>query len=217
MPVGTGLAFAQKYKGEDAFSIAMYGDGAANQGQIMEAANMAGLWKLPMLYICENNKYGMGTSQDRAAHNTDFFQRGDKIPGFKIEAQNVLMVREAIKWAGAYVKENGPLFLECSTYRYHGHSMSDPGVTYRTKEEIADTRKQRDPIEIARAMLIEANWASADELKDFEKQTRKRLDAEVEQIKKDPFPSEADLYTDIGATPEHYVRGVEYHLSKHIE
>ena len=178
---------------------------------------MAGLWKLPIIYLCENNLYGMGTSQDRAAHNTSFYQRGDKIPGFKIEAQNVLMVREAIKWAGAYVKKNGPLFLECSTYRYHGHSMSDPGITYRTKEEIADTRKQRDPIEIARSLILEAGWATADELKDFEKQTRKRLDAEVEQIRKDPFPTEADLYTQIGVTPEHYVRGVEYHLTKHLD
>lgn len=97
---------------------------------------MAGVWKLPMIYFCENNKYGMGTSQARASHNIKFHTRGDKIPGFEFDGQNVLMVREAVKWAGEYVKEHGPLFLEADTYRYHGHSMSDPGITYRTKEEI---------------------------------------------------------------------------------
>ena len=136
MPVGTGLAFALKYKGMKNYACALYGDGAANQGQIYEAANMAGLWKLPMIYVCENNHYGMGTSAERHAHDTNFFMRGGKIPGLKVEAQNILMVREAFKWAGTYVVENGPLFMELNTYRYHGHSMSDPGVTYRTKEEI---------------------------------------------------------------------------------
>ena len=165
MPVGTGLAFAMKYKGEKNFAITMYGDGAANQGQLAEAANMAGLWKLPIVYLCENNRYGMGTSQDRGAHDTQFYARGGKIPGFKFDAQNVLMVREAIKWAGAYVKENGPIYLEADTYRYHGHSMSDPGVTYRTKEEIQMIREGRDPVEIAKKMLLEFGWASDEELK----------------------------------------------------
>lgn len=169
IPVGTGLAFAQKYAKEKNFTVAMYGDGAANQGQLFEACNIAGLWKLPCIYLCENNTYGMGTSQDRAAHNTNFYERGDKIPGFKIEGQNVLMVREAIKWAGAYVVENGPIFLEMFTYRYHGHSMSDPGITYRTKDEVSDVRASRDPLEIVRKMLIEFGWADADELKTAEK------------------------------------------------
>ena len=154
LPVGTGLAFAQKYKKEKNFTIAMYGDGASNQGQFFEAANIAGLWNLPIIYLCENNTYGMGTSQDRSSHNTNFYARGDRIPGFKIEAQNVLMVKEAIAWAGAYAVENGPIFLECSTYRYHGHSMSDPGITYRSKDEIADIRKTRDPVDICRNLLI---------------------------------------------------------------
>lgn len=122
----------------------------------------------------------MGTSQDRSSHNTNFYARGDKIPGFKIEAQNVLMVKEAIKWAGAYAVENGPIFLECSTYRYHGHSMSDPGITYRSKDEIANVRKTRDPVEICRAMLLDQGWATAEELKDEEKAIRKNLEAEVE-------------------------------------
>ena len=157
----------------------MYGDGAANQGQLFEACNIAGLWKLPMIYFCENNLYGMGTSQDRAAHNTDFYKRGDKIPGIKIEAQNVLMVRETIKWAGKFVLENGPLFIEADTYRYHGHSMSDPGISYRDKSEIAEIRASRDPLDICRLMLIEQGWATQEELKAREKAIRKKLDDEV--------------------------------------
>ena len=101
---------------------------------------MAGLWKLPMIYICENNHYGMGTSQKRASNNDAFHQRGDLIPGVYVDGQNVLMVKEIMKWAGAFVKKNGPLFLEFDTYRYHGHSMSDPGITYRTKDEVMDIR-----------------------------------------------------------------------------
>jgi pyruvate dehydrogenase E1 component alpha subunit len=140
MPVGTGIAFAQKYVGKKNFTVAMYGDGAASQGQFAEAMNMAGLWKLPMVYVCENNLYGMGTSNERHSHNTKFYSRGDLLPGFKMEGQNVLAVREAIKFAGNHSIEHSPMLIEFSTYRYHGHSMSDPGVTYRTKEEISEVR-----------------------------------------------------------------------------
>lgn len=170
-----------------------------------------------MIYFCENNKYGMGTSQARASHNIKFHTRGDKIPGFEFDGQNVLMVREAVKWAGEYVKEHGPLFLEADTYRYHGHSMSDPGITYRTKEEINMIREGRDPVEFAKRLLIEFGWASEEALKDREKQIRKQLDEEIEKIKSDPFPVEADLYTNIGSTPQHYIRTVEYKNSKHID
>jgi len=150
MPVGTGLAFGQKYVGKKNFTVSMYGDGAASQGQFAEAMNMAGLWKLPIVYVCENNLYGMGTSNERHSHNTRFYARGDLHPGFKIEGQNVLAVREVMKMAGAHAVENGPMLIEFDTYRYHGHSMSDPGVTYRTKDEIAEVRQNRDPIEICR-------------------------------------------------------------------
>lgn len=167
-----------------------------------------------MIYICENNHYGMGTSQDRGSHNTKFYARGDLIPGVCIDAQNVLMVRETMKWAGAFVKKNGPLFLEFNTYRYHGHSMSDPGITYRTKEEVQTVRETRDPVEISRNMILERKWASEEQLKEIEKDIRKRLDEEVEQIRKDPFPKPEELYTNIGTTKEHYVRGVTIELSK---
>lgn len=121
---------------------------------------MAALWKLPILYICENNLYGMGTSAERASFNTKFYTRGDLIPGFKVDGQNVLQVREAMRFAKDYaVKGNGPLFIEFDTYRYHGHSMSDPGITYRTREQINEVRKNRDPIEIIRRLLLENKWA----------------------------------------------------------
>lgn len=213
MPVGTGLAFAQKYLKEKNFTVTLYGDGAANQGQLFEAANIAGLWKLPIVYVCENNGYAMGTSQDRHALNTDFYTRGDKIPGIKVDAMNVLAVKETTEWMGRYVKEHGPLFCEMLTYRYHGHSMSDPGVTYRTKDEIADVRKTRDPVEQVRAMVLSQEWATEAELKDMEKAIRKTIESEVKQIQKDPFPAPEELYTDMSATPGHYIRGVTYETS----
>lgn len=192
----------------------MYGDGAANQGQLNEAANMAALWKLPMIYVCENNLYGMGTSNARAAHNTKYFTRGDLIPGFKAEGQNVLVVREAMKFAKEWcVKGNGPLFIEFSTYRYHGHSMSDPGITYRTREEINEVRAKRDPIEIVRKMILENSFATEAELKEIEKKIRADIEADVEKMKNDPMPGPEDLYTHIGQG-KHYIRGVEYKLSQ---
>merc|ERR1711865_279993 len=149
---------------------------------------MAALWKLPIAFICENNLYGMGTSNDRASANTNYYSKGDTIPGFKVDAQNILIVRETTKFTKDYCIKNGPLFVEFSTYRYHGHSMSDPGVTYRTKEEIAGVRQDRDPIEIVRRMLLDQDWAQEKELKDYEKMVRRQIDEDVEKIKKDPFP-----------------------------
>ena len=174
---------------------------------------MAALWKLPMIYVCENNLYGMGTSVSRASHNTKFHTRGDLIPGFKTEGQNILMVREAMKWAKKYSLENGPLYVEFSTYRYHGHSMSDPGITYRTREEINEVRKNRDPIEVVRKMLLDNKFAEEQELKDIEKKIRADIEADVEKIKNDPEPTPEDLYADI-CSSDHPIRGVELRLSQ---
>lgn len=215
LPVGTGLAFALKYQNKPNVAIAMYGDGASNQGQLFEAWNMAALWKLPIIYVCENNLYGMGTSNARSSHNTNYYARGDLIPGFKCEGQNILVVREAMRFAKEWcVKGNGPMFIEFSTYRYHGHSMSDPGITYRTREEINEVRANRDPIEIVRKLLLENKWADEQELKDYEKKVRAEIEGDVEKIKNDPEPTFEDLYANVGVG-KHYIRGVEHSLTRH--
>lgn len=126
-----------------------------------------------MIYVVENNLYGMGTSCERASHNPKLYTRGDQIPGIKAEGQNVLYVRETMKWAKKYVVENGPLFIEFDTYRYHGHSMSDPGITYRSREEITNVRQTRDPIEIVRKLLLDNGFAKEDELKNIERDIKK--------------------------------------------
>merc|ERR1719420_1105739 len=146
VPLGAGIGFAHKYTGDGGVNFSLYGDGAANQGQVAEAFNMARLWNLPAVFICENNHYGMGTSQDRHAASTDFYKRGDYIPGIHVDGMDILAVREATRFATEYCQENGPLVYEISTYRYHGHSMSDPGTSYRTRDEVQEVRQTRDPI-----------------------------------------------------------------------
>ena len=133
VPLGAGISFAQQYNNDGGVTFSLYGDGAANQGQVAEAFNLAKLWNLPSVFICENNHYGMGTSEDRHAASKEFFKRGDYIPGVLIDGMDVLAVREAIRYAIDYcsVQKKGPLVYEISTYRYHGHSMSDPGTSYR--------------------------------------------------------------------------------------
>jgi len=213
IPVGAGLGFALKYKGMPNVAVSMYGDGAANQGQKYEAANMAALWKLPVIFMCENNLYGMGTSNERAAANTNYFQRGDVIPGLKVDGQNVLMVREVMKFAKNYVLEQEtPLFLEFLTYRYHGHSMSDPGITYRSRDEIKHVRLHRDPINQVKRMLVENEWSTEKELKAIEKEIRASITADVERALKDPMPNFEDLYANV-QTSKPYIRGVTRDLN----
>lgn len=175
---------------------------------------MAALWKLPAIFICENNLYGMGTSNARAAANTDYYTRGESIPGFKCDAQNVLLVRETMKWAKNYSVANGPLFIEYMTYRYHGHSMSDPGVTYRTREEIKHVREYRDPIGLVKHMLLENSWATEKELKEIEKEIRASIEADVAKLMNDPVPTFEDLYAHV-ATSKHYIRGINMDTTSH--
>jgi len=212
VPVGAGIAFTQKYLEKKACTFSLYGDGAANQGQVFEAFNMAKLWGLPVIFVCENNMYGMGTSAKRAAANTSYFTRGDYIPGLKVNGMDVLAVMQACAYARQYAVEgNGPMLLEMATYRYGGHSMSDPGTTYRTREEIQHMRSTRDPITGFKQRLLEQGVVSEDELKTIEKEARKEVDDAVEFAKASPEPDASQLFTNIYvASPDvHSVRGRE--------
>lgn len=182
VPVAAGLALYHKYTATDPksmknASIVFYGDGAANQGQCWEAANMASLWKLPVIFLIENNQYGMGTSVARSSALTEYYkQGGEVIPGVQVNGMDVLAVKTAVATAKEHVLVgNGPVFIEAKTYRYHGHSMSDPGITYRSREEVAKTRAERDPIEMVKARLIDAGFATAEELKEKEREIREQV------------------------------------------
>ena len=200
VPVGAGLAFACKYNtplGEEMpVALAAYGDGAANQGQIWESANMASLWKLPLILCIENNKYGMGTSIERHSCNSNYYTMGNTIPGIKIDGNNVFAVREGMKMIKNYCGTgNGPVYVEMDTYRYHGHSMSDPGIGYRSRDEVIESRKQRDPIEYIKNTIIENDIMKEKELKDFEKEIKNSVDQEAEKAKKGAYPNNEDLYS----------------------
>src|ERR1700710_3331311 len=170
VPLGTGLAFANSYRGNDNVSLTYFGDGAANQGQVYESFNMAQLWKLPIVYIVENNRYAMGTSVTRSSAQTDFSRRGVSfnIPGDQVDGMDVRAVKAAGERALDYCRSgNGPMILEMQTYRYRGHSMSDP-AKYRSREEVQKMRDEQDPIEQVRTRLIKEHGASEGELKDMD-------------------------------------------------
>jgi pyruvate dehydrogenase E1 component alpha subunit len=198
VPLGTGLAFANRYRGNDNVSLTYFGDGAANQGQVYESFNMAALWKLPVVYAIENNRYGMGTSIDRASARTDLFHRGTAygIPGEQVDGMNVLAVYEAGLAAAEHARSGqGPIILEMMTYRYRGHSMSDP-AKYRTRDEVTRMRTEHDPIEHLRHRLLEDGSSEA-ELKEIEGRVRD-LVAEAAQFAQDsPEPDPAELWTDV--------------------
>ncbi len=199
VPLGTGLAFANKYRGDGHVCLTYYGDGAANQGQVYEAFNMAELWKLPVIYIVENNKYGMGTRVDRVSATTDLSHRGASfdIPGEQVDGMDVRAVKaagdKAVAWARA---GKGPYILEMLTYRYRGHSMSDP-AKYRTKEEVEKMRHGHDPIEQVRLRLIETGRASEDDLKAVDKEIRAIVNEAAEFAQRDPEPDPSELFTDV--------------------
>eukprot|EP00873_Tetraselmis_striata_P001467 jgi/Tetstr1/421731/TSEL_001190.t1 len=189
IPLGAGLAFKHKYMKERNVAFTMYGDGAANQGQKYEALNIAGLWDLPVIFVCENNHYGMGTAEWRGSKSPAFYTRGDYVPGLKVDGMDVLAVKQATAFAKEYAVDNGPIILEMDTYRYHGHSMSDPGSTYRTRDEVSSTRQERDPIERVRKLILSLEiGVEAADLKKIEKTIKKEVDGVVEQSKADPYP-----------------------------
>jgi pyruvate dehydrogenase E1 component alpha subunit len=197
--LGTGLAFANKYRDNGSVSLTYFGDGAANQGQVYESFNMAELWKLPVVYVIENNRYAMGTSVSRASAQTDFSKRGVSfnIPGEQVDGMDIRAVREAGRRAIDFCRSGkGPYILEMQTYRYRGHSMSDP-AKYRTKEEVARMREEQDPIEQVRRRLLEQFGVTEDELKGIDGKVRAVVNEAAEFATHDPEPDESELFTDI--------------------
>ena len=196
--LGTGLAFAHKYNEDKGVCVAYMGDGAVNQGQVYESFNMAALWKLPVLYIIENNKYAMGTSQERASAG-ELYQRGSAygIPGKQINGMDVLEVHDEAKVALEHVRSGkGPMILEAMTYRYRGHSMSDP-AKYRTKEEVTDIKEHSDPIMILKEKLLKDKVTTEDALKEIEKNVKAKVAESAEFAQQSPEPDPSELYTDI--------------------
>jgi len=196
--LGTGLAFANRYRGNDFVSLAYFGDGASNQGQVYESFNMAELWKLPVIYVIENNRYAMGTSVSRSSAQTDFSRRGISfnIPGQQVDGMDVRAVKaagdEAVAWCRA---GKGPFILEMQTYRYRGHSMSDP-AKYRTREEVDKVRNDQDPIEQVRNRLLAAK-VSEQELKAIDAEVREIVNASADFAQHDPEPDASELWTDV--------------------
>jgi pyruvate dehydrogenase E1 component alpha subunit len=199
VPIGTGLGFAHRYREDGRISVTYLGDGAINQGQVYESFNMASLWKLPVVYVIENNRYGMGTSVSRASARTDLFHRGVAygIPGEQVDGMDVVAVNEAGLAAAEHARSGqGPVILEMLTYRYRGHSMSDP-AKYRSKEEVDRMRTEHDPIIHLRQRLIEDHQADENELKQIEKRARD-LVVEAAQFAQDcPEPDSGELWTDV--------------------
>lgn len=198
VPLGTGLAFSHKYNKDDGLSAVYCGDGAINQGQVYESFNMAALWKLPVLYVIENNKYAMGTSQERASAG-ELHQRGAAygIPGHQVNGMDVLEVREAAdKWVEYIRAGNGPVILEMKTYRYRGHSMSDP-AKYRTKEEVEKMRSESDPIDNLKRVLLEGAYVTEDQLKEIDREVKAVVTEAAEFAQQSPEPDPAELWTDV--------------------
>ncbi len=196
--LGTGLAFANRYRGNDFVSLAYFGDGASNQGQVYESFNMAELWKLPVIFVIENNRYAMGTSVTRSSAQTDFSRRGISfnIPGKQVDGMDVRAVKAAADEAVAWCREGkGPYILEMQTYRYRGHSMSDP-AKYRTREEVEKVRHDQDPIEQVRERLLKGGM-SEQELKAIDAEVREIVNNAADFAQHDPEPDPSELYTDI--------------------
>ena len=201
VPIGTGLAFANKYRGSKAVTLTYFGDGAANQGQVYESFNMAELWKLPVIYVIENNHYAMGTSVERSSAVSDFSKRGASfaIPGVKVDGMDVEAVQAAGLEAMEYCRAGkGPIILEMNTYRYRGHSMSDP-AKYRPREEVTEVREKRDPIDHFGKKLIERGMVSEDDLKQMDSEVKRIVVQAAEFATESPEPGLAELYTDIYA------------------
>jgi pyruvate dehydrogenase E1 component alpha subunit len=197
--IGTGLGFAQKYRNNGGVTMAYFGDGASNQGQVHESLNMAALWKLPVIYVIENNKYGMGTAIDRASATKHLYKLGEGlgIPGMEVDGMDVEAVQEAGAKAAAHARAGkGPYMLEMATYRYRGHSMSDP-AKYRTKEEVARMRNEHDPINTLRDRLLEAKMTNEAALKEIDREVKDIVTEAADFAQTSPEPDPSELYTDV--------------------
>ncbi len=198
VPLGAGLAFGHKYRNDGGVCVAYFGDGAANQGQVYETFNMAALWKLPIVFVVENNGYAMGTAVRRGSAETHFYRRGTafRIPGMDVNGMDVLEVRQATEVALDFVRAgNGPVLMELNTYRYRGHSMSDP-AKYRTREEVQDMRDNHDPIEAAKQDLLKRG-VTEERMKDIDKKIRAVVAEAADFAENSPEPAPAELYTDV--------------------
>jgi len=197
--LGTGLAFANRYRNDGKICVTYFGDGAANQGQVYESFNMASLWKLPVIYVVENNQYAMGTSVTRSSAETHLHRRGASfnIPGEEVDGMDVLAVRDAAKRAADHVRSGaGPILLEMKTYRYRGHSMSDP-AKYRTKEEVDDFKAKRDPIDHVKKVIIDAGYGDEEGLKEIDRDIRGIVSDAAQFAQDSPEPDPSELMTDI--------------------
>ncbi len=197
--LGTGLAFSNRYRENDNICLTYFGDGAANQGQVYESFNMASLWKLPCVYVIENNQYAMGTSLQRASSSPELYTRGEAfmIPGESVDGMDVEAVKEAAMRAVAHCRSGeGPYILGVKTYRYRGHSMSDP-AKYRTREEVDKVRKERDPVDHVKEILIRGKHATDADLKDIDKKVKQIVQESAEFAQASPEPAPAELWTDI--------------------
>lgn len=207
VPLGTGIAFANKYNGEDTVCLTYVGDGAINQGQVYEAFNMAALWKLPVIYVIENNKYAMGTSTDRHSASGDvLYNRGQAygIPGERVNGMDVLEVEKAGRKAVEHARSGkGPYILEMMTYRYRGHSMSDP-AKYRSKDEVSDIKENKDPIINLKSLIMNSNFATEDELKDIDKGVKEIVNNSAKFAQESSIPDASELWTDILLEGENY-------------
>ncbi|ARO14287.1 pyruvate dehydrogenase E1 component alpha subunit [Ketogulonicigenium robustum] len=201
VPIGAGLAFADKYLGNDRVTFAYFGDGAANQGQVYETYNMAQLWDLPVIFVIENNHYAMGTSVQRSTKSPSLWKRGEAygITGEEVDGMDVLAVREAADRAVAHCRAGkGPYILEMNTYRYRGHSMSDP-AKYRSRDEVQKMKDERDPIEQVRQILLTGGHATEDDLKKIDADIKAIVNDSAEFAKESPEPALSELWTDIYA------------------
>ena len=199
VPLGTGMAFAEKYKGSNNISYTFFGDGAAHQGQVYEAFNMAKLWNLPVLYIIENNQYSMGTSVARCSSVSDLYVRGESfgIPGKQVDGMKFDATYSALMEASEYVRNgNGPMLLEMKTYRYRGHSMSDP-AKYRSKEEVESYKENHDPIEYVRSIILSQKYADEAQLKVIEQKIKEIIQETADFATNSPIPNDDELYTDV--------------------